>query len=284
VGLLSAGTVLTVLFCWWETRAAEPILPLGLFANRVFSVSVLVLFLVGCAMFGGIVFLPVYLQVVTGATATTSGLLMLPLMCGILASSVASGRVIARTGRYKAWPLTGLAVAALGMVLLSRMDTDTSRLGSSTAMLVLGLGLGMVMQVIILAVQNAVPQDDLGVATSAATFFRSMGGSFGVAVFGAILTSRLATELPRLLPAGTPAEGASSVLNSPEQIRRLPPAVAEAVAEALSRSLHSVFLWAVPVLLVGLAVCWLLDELPLRQRAPADEDPQVAAATSAAQR
>ena len=164
--------------------------------------------------------------------------------------------------------MTGLAVAALGMFLLSLMDSGTTRLVSSLSMLVLGLGIGMVMQVLVLAVQNAVPYADLGMATSAATFFRSMGGSFGVAVFGAILNTRMAQELPRLVPASVLAQAGgrtSQFLSSPAQIRLLPPTIQQGVIEALSRSIHSVFLWAVPLLLIGFAVSWLLDEIPLRE-------------------
>ena len=268
VSLALAGVALTVAFVAWEMRADEPMLPMRLFANRIFSVSAALGFLTGCGMFGGIIFLPLYLQVVTGASATNSGLLMLPLMTGLMISSVSSGRTIARTGRYKVWPVTGTAIAAAGMFLLSLMDVETTRLESSVFMLVLGLGLGMVMQVLVLAVQNAVPYADLGVATSAATFFRSMGGSFGVAVFGAILNTRMAQELPRLLPAAVLADAGGRtgrLLSSPAQIRLLPPETMEAIVEALSRSIHSVFLWAVPLLLAGFALSWLLEEIPLRE-------------------
>jgi len=268
VGLGLAGAVLTLAFVAWESRVSEPMLPLRLFRNRIFSVSAVLGFLTGCAMFGGIIFLPLFLQIVTGASATNSGLLMLPLMAGLMTASITSGRVISHTGRYKAWPVTGLAVAALGMFLLSLMDSGTTRLVSSLSMLVLGLGIGMVMQVLVLAVQNAVPYADLGMATSAATFFRSMGGSFGVAVFGAILNTRMAQELPRLVPASVLAQAGgrtSQFLSSPAQIRLLPPTIQQGVIEALSRSIHSVFLWAVPLLLIGFAVSWLLDEIPLRE-------------------
>jgi MFS family permease len=229
VGLGLAGAVLTLAFVAWESRVSEPMLPLRLFRNRIFSVSAVL---------------------------------------GFLTASITSGRVISHTGRYKAWPVTGLAVAALGMFLLSLMDSGTTRLVSSLSMLVLGLGIGMVMQVLVLAVQNAVPYADLGVATSAATFFRSMGGSFGVAVFGAILNTRMAQELPRLVPASVLAQAGgrtSQFLSSPAQIRLLPPTIQQGVIEALSRSIHSVFLWAVPLLLIGFAVSWLLDEIPLRE-------------------
>ena len=241
-------------------------LPLRLFRNPIFSVTAGLGFLIGGGMFGGIIFLPLFLQVVTGASATNSGLLMLPLMGGLMTASITSGRIISRTGRYKVWPVTGMAVGAAGMFLLSLMDAGTTRQESSLFMLVLGIG--MVMQVLVLAVQNTVPYADLGVATAAATFFRSMGGSFGVAVFGAILNTRMAEELPRLVPAAALAQAGgrtSQLLSSPAQIRLLPPAVMNGIIEALARSIHSVFLWAIPLLLAGFVLSWFLDEIPLRE-------------------
>jgi hypothetical protein len=224
---------------------------------------------VGAAMYGGIVYLPVFLQVVTGSSATSSGLLLLPLMAGMMTTSILSGRIIARTGNYKPWPIVGMAISALAMFLLSTMDQDTSRLASSVYMVVLGVGIGMVMQVLILAAQNAVEPADLGVTTSASTFFRQMGGSFGVAIFGAIMTSTVTTQLTRLLPPDLPQTGdpnaLNGLLNSPEQIRALPPAIGDAVIEALAQGVHSVFLWAVPVLVVGFIVAWFIPALPLRE-------------------
>lgn len=266
LGLAVAGAGLTAAFLAWEARVAEPILPPRLFRDRTFAVSSALAFLIGSAMFAGIVFLPLFLQVVSGASATDSGLLLLPLIAGIMATSITSGRVIARTGRYKAWPVAGMAISALGMWLLSLMDATTGRLESSLSMLVLGIGIGMVMQVLVLAVQNAVPYTDLGVATSASSFFRSMGGSFGVAVFGAILSARLSSELARLLPGGAGIVGGEvdRLLNSPDAIRSLPPEISGAVIEAMANSVQSVFLVAVPVLVVGFAASWLLEEIPLR--------------------
>ena len=269
MGLLVAGSVVTGLFVVWEGRAAEPILPLRLFRDDTFRLGSAMSFLLGCAMFGGITFLPLFLQIVTGASATESGLLMIPMMVGVLVSSILSGRIIAQTGRYKLWPLVGSAVAAGGMWLLSTMDADVGRLESSASMLVLGLGLGMTMQVLVLAVQNAVGHEDLGVATSAVTFFRSMGGSFGVAVFGAILAARLGDEIPGRLPPGaldTAGGGdVQTLLNSPEQIRALPPVIERAIAEGLAASTHTVFLWAVPVMLIAFGLAWLLREVPLKE-------------------
>jgi EmrB/QacA subfamily drug resistance transporter len=269
IGLGVAGVALLMAFIAWEFRASEPILPMRLFRNRVFMTTTLVALFVGAAMYGGIVYLPVFLQVVTGSSATSSGLLLLPLMAGMMTTSVLSGRIIARTGKYKPWPIVGMAISALAMLLLSTMDQDTSRLTSSLYMVLLGVGIGMVMQVLILAAQNAVEPADLGVTTSASTFFRQMGGSFGVAIFGAIMTSTVTSQLTRLLPPDLPQasdpNALNGLLNSPEQIRALPPAIGDAVIEALAKGVHSVFLWAVPVLILGFVIAWFIPALPLRE-------------------
>jgi MFS family permease len=238
---------------------AEPLLPPRLFRDPVFRVAVTTLFLVGVAMFGAIVFLPLFLQVVAGASATNSGLLLLPLMGGIVSSSVVVGRVISRTGRYKWYPVAGTALMTLAMGLLATMDAGTSRTTASWYVVLLGVGLGTVMPVMILAVQNAVDQRDLGTATSAATFSRSMGGSFGVAAFGAILASRLADQLPGVDPQALQA--------SPAQLRALPPAARQAVVEAVANSVHLVFLTAIPVALAAFLVVLFLRERPLRESA-----------------
>jgi EmrB/QacA subfamily drug resistance transporter len=280
LGMLAVGVALTGAFIAWERHAEEPLLPLRVFSSPVISLSSLMLFIIGCAMFGGIVFLPLFLQVSTGASATTSGLLLLPLMAGIMGASITSGRLISRTGRYKVWPITGMALAAAGMLLLTRLEPDTPRWESSLYMLVVGVGIGLVMQTLMLAAQNASAPSDLGVVSSATMFFRSMGGSFGVAIFGAVFASRLATELPARVPmealAGTDVQ---SLLNSPEAIRALDAPVRAGVVDAVTASVHSVFLLAVPLLLVGFALAWFLRELPLRdttgtpEPAPAPAEP-----------
>jgi predicted MFS family arabinose efflux permease len=178
-----------------ERRVEEPILPLRLFRNRIFSVSSGVGLLVGVAMFGAISFLPLFLQVSSGVSATNSGLLLVPLMLGLLGASIFSGQVITRTGKYRILPIAGTAVATVGMFLLSTMNPTTSTVTSGLYMAVLGIGLGLTMQVLVLATQNSVRVTDLGVATSTVNFFRSVGGSIGVAVFGALFNSRLVSEL-----------------------------------------------------------------------------------------
>ena len=193
--LLALSIVLPVAFVLVERRAKEPLLPLDLFRNRVFSVASVVGFMVGIALFGSVTYLPLYLQVVRGASPTQSGLEMLPLMAGVLIASIGSGQLISRYGRYKIFPIIGTALMVVGMVLLSRLAVDTSIVLVDVYMLVLGLGLGFTMQVLVLAVQNAVDYRNLGVATSSATLFRSMGGTIGVPIFGAIFANKLASEL-----------------------------------------------------------------------------------------
>jgi len=259
LGLAAMGALLLGAFAVQEQRASEPVLPPRLFRDPVFRVATATLFLIGVAMFGAIVFLPLFLQVVVGASATSSGLLLLPLMAGIVASSVVVGRVISGTGRYRWYPVAGTALITVAMGLLATMDANTSRTTASWYVAVLGVGLGTVMPVMILAVQNAADQRDLGTATSAATFSRSMGGSFGVALFGAILASRLAHQLP-----GVNAEALQA---SPSQLRALPPAAHQAVVEAVANSLHLVFLAAIPVALAAFVVVPFLRERPLRESA-----------------
>ncbi len=266
LGLFAAGLAFLVLFAWQERRAVEPIIPPRLFANSVFNVSSAVGFIVGLAMFGAIIYLPLYMQVVDGVSPTSSGLRLLPLMAGVLTASIASGRAISRVGRYKIFPVVGTVAMTGGLLGLSTLGPHTPYWELSLWMLILGIGLGLVMQVLVLAVQNAVEPRDLGVATSAATFFRSMGGSFGVAIFGAIFANRLAHWLPLLIPhKALAAGGATNLIHAPpEKLRALPPAVHTGLTEAISNSLHSVFLWAIPFGVVAFAIALLLKEVPLR--------------------
>ena len=198
VGLGLAGVALLAAFIWQESRAAEPIIPLTLFRSGTFRLASGMGFTIGMAMFGAIIYLPLFLQLVYGASATSSGLRMIPLMGGLLVAAIGSGRAISRFGRYKIYPVVGTAVLVVGMFLLSRLDVDSNPWEASLFMLVVGVGLGLVMQVLVLIVQNDARPQDIGVVTSTATFFRSVGGSFGVALFGAIFASRLTNELTRL--------------------------------------------------------------------------------------
>ncbi len=264
IGLSILSVVLLGLFILQERRVVEPILPLRLFRNRTFAITSAAAFIVGLGMFGAIVFLPLFLQVVMGATATNSGLLLIPLMGGVVTTSIVSGRLITRTGRYKIYPVVGTGLMALGLWLLSTMGTETSLLRASGYMLVFGTGMGLVLQVLVIAVQNAVEARDLGVATSSATFFRSLGGSFGTALFGAILTSQLASRLSHLLPQGA---AVGDMTGSPELISQLPAGVRGEVVDAFSHAITTSFAVAIPFILVGLVLVIFLPEIPLRDTA-----------------
>ncbi|MEA2972804.1 MAG: hypothetical protein QOG82_1262 [Actinomycetota bacterium] len=257
LGLGVAAVVLLGVLLAVERRSAEPVVPIHLFANRSFNVATSVSFIIGVALFGSISFLPLFLQVVNGASATNSGLLLLPLMFGLLGASMGSGQVISRTGRYKIFPVAGCGIAAGAMYLLSTMGTSTSQSTVTVYMVLLGIGLGLTMQTLVLAVQNAVGRSELGVATSSVSFFRSMGGSVGVALFGALFNNLLAARIGQT--AG--GEGASF---SPDSIRRLPDAVRTTYISGFADSLTTVFLWATPLLVVAFALTWFLRELPLR--------------------
>jgi EmrB/QacA subfamily drug resistance transporter len=268
LGLAAAGAGLGVLFLVQERRVEEPIIPLRLFRQSIVSLSSGIMFLVGATLFGGVVFLPLFLQAVLGASATNSGLLLLPLMMGVVVTAIGSGRIISRTGRYKWWPVAGMATCTVGMVLLSRMDPSTSRVYASASMAVLGLGIGMVMQVLVLAIQNSVEHRDLGAATSAANFFRSIGGTFGTAVFGAIFSARLAAVLAASLPPGVVGRlDPTSLARAPEAIARLDPPLRAAVVGGIAEAVHLVFLVAVPVAAVGFVLALALREIPLRDTA-----------------
>jgi len=245
-----------------EQRAAEPILPPSLFRNRVFVVCAAVSLVVGFALFGSLTYLPLFQQVVRGLSPTASGLQLIPVMGGLLVSSIVSGQIITRTGRYKAWPIAGTAIAALGLWMLSSLDETTGSGVAALHMLVLGLGLGMVMQVLVLAVQNSVSYDQLGVATSGATLFRSIGGSLGTAVLGAIFSGRLSSELSDKLPAS--GSGAVGGGVNPAEIGRLPTPIHDAYISSFTDALHVVFLVATGVVLVAFVLSWLIEERPLR--------------------
>jgi EmrB/QacA subfamily drug resistance transporter len=268
IGLFVAGPVLIALFLLQERNAAEPIIPLHLFRNVIFDAASSAGFIVGLAMFGSIVYLPLFLQIVHGVSPTSSGLRLLPMMASMLITSVVSGRTISKIGRYKVFPVVGMAVTSVGIYLLSQIDPSTGTLGLSIDMIVLGFGMGMVMQVLVLAVQNAVEYRDLGVATSSSTFFRSMGSVFGLAIFGAIFASRLAYWMPRLIPKQqlSSVAGKDLLHMTPAQLRALPPQVHQGLIDAFSNSIHSVFLWAIPFAVAGFLITLLLREIPLRER------------------
>lgn len=258
------GALLLVAFVFVEQRAAEPVLPLRLFSNRTFWSSSAIGFVVGFAMFGAIVFLPLFLQDVRGVSATMSGLQLLPLMGGLLLTSILSGVLISRWGRYKVFPIVGTAVMTVGLGLLSTVGLGTSTVVLALYMFVLGAGLGAVMQVLVIAVQNSVHQSDLGVATSGATFFRSIGGSFGTAIFGAIFANVIGGRLSHYLHGISVPAGLNSTSVSPAVLDHLPAAVRHAYRAAFSSSLEVVFLVAVPVGALAFVLTFLLPELKLR--------------------
>jgi EmrB/QacA subfamily drug resistance transporter len=264
VGLAVAGVVLLAVFPLFERHAREPILPPRLFGNRVFAVTSLVGLIIGFALFGAVTYLPLFLQVVKGATPTGSGLQLVPLMGGLLVTSIASGQVITRTGRYKPFPIAGTAVMVLGLYMLSTIDAATGQALIYVFMFVLGLGLGMVMQVLVLAVQNAVDYSDLGVATSGATLFRSIGGSFGTATLGAIFSNRLRSELHTHLPAAVAARAGGGAEVNPQQIRHLPTPLRLDYLHAFTNSLSSVFLVAAAIAAAAFLASWFIRQLPLR--------------------
>jgi len=249
-------------FVWAEHRAEEPILPPALFRNNVFRVTSAIGFVVGFALFGALTYLPLFQQVVRGLSPTESGLQLVPLMAGLLIASIASGQAISRTGRYKVFPVVGTAIATIGMLLLSQLDAGTAAVEAGVYMFVFGVGLGLIMQVLVLAVQNSVPYEQLGVATSSATLFRSIGGSLGTAILGAIFTNRLVDELA----AGGRSSGADLTGGGidPAALNSLPAPVHDAYVGAFTDSLSTVFLIAAGVIGTAFVLAWLIEERPLR--------------------
>ncbi len=268
VGLAITSIFLLCGFVAHERRAPEPILPMRLFKNPIFTVSVIGSFLIGAAMYGTIIYVPLYLQVVDGASPTESGLLLTPLILGLMVGSIGSGRLITKLGRYKIFPVVGTLVMAIGIWLLSTFDVETGRFEQSAYMVVVGVGVGLSMQVLVLAVQNAVEHRDLGTATSAATFLRTMGGAFGIAIYGTVLNSRLKDEITQLVPGARDLGlDPTSIQAGPERIRALPSEARHGVVQAFANSLHTVFLVAVPIAVIAFVVVLFLRDKPLRDSA-----------------
>jgi EmrB/QacA subfamily drug resistance transporter len=264
-----AGVVLIGLFILAERRAAEPILPLHLFKTRVFSVTSVVGFIVGFAMFGAITYLPAFFQVVRGISPTLSGVYLLPMMAGMLVVSITSGQIISRTGKYRFFPIAGTALITIGLYLLHLMSPASSTLTDALSMLILGMGLGGVMQVMVIIVQNGVPHSELGVATSGATFFRSIGGSFGTAIFGAIFANVLVGNLASHLHGVSLPAGFSAADVTPAVLDRLPAAVHAGFVSGYAESIQTVFLVAVPIAALAFLASWLIPQVELRQWTPA---------------
>src|SRR5215813_8559076 len=264
LGLIVTSLLAAGLFVAAERRASEPILPLELFRNRNFVVASGVGLIVGISLFGSVTYLPIYLQVVKGETPTASGLQLTPMMLGMLVTSIVSGRIISRWGRYKPFPIAGTAVMTIGLILVSRLSIEGSVWQTSADALLLGLGMGMVMQVLVLAVQNSVDYNFLGAATSGTMLFRSIGGAIGVSLFGAIFAIGLNSMLGNLAPAS------GDITVNPMALQTLPPELRARYMEAVMVALHPVFLLAAGVAALGFALTWLLQETPLRATAHAE--------------
>jgi EmrB/QacA subfamily drug resistance transporter len=269
----ACGAVLVGVFVLVERKAREPVLPLHLFRLRAFWVTSTVGFIVGFAMFGAITYLPAFFQVVRGVSPTWSGVQLLPLMAGLLVVSIGSGQVISRTGRYRFWPIAGTAMMTLGLYLLSHMGVGTSSLLDSLYMLILGMGLGGVMQVLVIIVQNAVPHSELGVATSGATFFRSIGGSFGTAIFGAIFANVLVGNLARHLHGVRLPAGFSSANVTPALLSHLPAAIHQGFVAGYAESIQTVFIVAVPIAALAFLATWLIPQVELKKWPSAESVP-----------
>lgn len=265
IALIAGVLVLTPLWLWAETKAEEPILPLRLFRDDVFRIQVVIALLLGVAMFGAVSFLPTYLQLSLGASPTESGLLMLPLMGGLMAAAITTGQLMSRTGRYKVFPIMGASIAALGMFLLSHLTADTSQTTSGFFMAILGLGIGFIMPTLVLTVQNSVPKKDMSSATAGVNFFRQIGASFGTALIGSLFVSRLADNLADSLPPSAASElGENAKAMTSEQLAQLPSDLADTFVNAYADSLMPLYLYLVPLLLFGVVMACFLKEKPLQ--------------------
>ncbi len=265
LGLAAAAGVMLALFVFVELHVKEPVLPMRLFKNSVFSTTSLVALLLGFAMFGSITYLPLYFQVVKGATPTGSGLQLLPMMAGLLIASIGSGRIISRTGKYRVYPIVGTAIMTVGLYLLSHLDAGTSAVTAAAFMFTLGIGIGLVMQVLVIAVQNAVDYSELGVATSGNNLFRTVGSAVGTAIVGAVFANQLALKVRQAFPAGSTSGGAVSASSlTPSSLDKLPPAVHTPFLHAYSGAIDAAFLVAAGVSVVAFGASWLIKALPMR--------------------
>jgi EmrB/QacA subfamily drug resistance transporter len=265
VGLGVGGVVLGILFLFAERRAKEPVIPLKLFANKVFSASSAIGFVVGFAMFGAMTFLPLFFQDVKGISPIESGVRLFPMMGGLLVASIGSGQLVSRTGRYKIFPVLGTALMTMGLYLMSMIGVSTGAWTMAAYMAVFGLGLGCVLQVLTVAVQNAVPYEDLGTATSGVTFFRSIGGSFGTAVFGALYANLVVSNILKSLHVSKAPAGFNLNADNPEAIHHLPASVQSAVINGIAHTIQTMFLIGVPIAFVAFLLSWTLPEIALRK-------------------
>ena len=281
IALLVATVILAGLFVFVESKAREPIIPNELFTHWTFTGNIIFAMIMGVGMFGGLIYLPIYLQAVKGMSATESGLAMLPLVVGIFSTSISGGQIMVRTGRYKWMPITGAVLVGAALFAFSRLQIDTPYVMIAVIMFFFGAGLGLTMQVVVTAVQNSVERRHMGVATASVTFFRSMGGALGVALFGAILNTRLPHHLANIVPPAAQSQlgAASASVNDVTAIRGLPEPIKTWVLTAFTQSMDDVFLIAVPFMAVGFIVALTLSEKPLAGRndaagaAPGEPDP-----------
>jgi EmrB/QacA subfamily drug resistance transporter len=272
IGLVVLAVVALAGFVATERRAAEPMLPLHVFRNRNFSLTMVLTFFTGLAMFGAMTFLPLYQQTVQGASPTVSGLLLTPMMLGVAVTSILAGAVTTKSGRYKIFPILGGAIMAVGMFLLSKLGVTTTRTDTAIDYVVLGLGMGFLMQMVSLIAQNSVELKDMGVASSARMFFQQIGGSLGVAAFGAVFANRL-DDVMRAAAGGGGHLNASGGQLDPTMVNSLPPATRHEVFYAISHAIQGVFIWVVPSAVVIFVVALFITEVPLRGRAPGSENP-----------
>ena len=272
IGLGAAVLALAAAWLVSARHAAEPVIPLRLFRDQTFRIACAISLIVGIGMFGAISYLPTYLQIVTGVSATTSGLLLLPLIAGLLVTSVSSGRLIARTGHYKAYPIAGTALAAAGLYLLSTMGAGTSHLTSSLYLLVLGLGIGLFLQVMVLIVQNTAARRDLGAATSSVNFARQIGSSIGVALIGALFIHRLDGQLAARLPASGAGHLSAPQVSSitPQALAHLNAPLRHVIAAAFADALPPLYAYLIPLLAVAFLLALVLKEIPLLTRVRLD--------------
>ncbi|MFC1413141.1 MDR family MFS transporter [Streptacidiphilus sp. N1-12] len=267
IALALGGVVALIAFVYSQSRVAEPILPPSMFRDRNFTTAQIISFLVGAAMFGAINFLPQYLQYVRGASPTASGLLLLPLMFGMLAVMIGSGQVVSRTGKYRTLMLVGGAVMTAGMALLLVLKVDTSTVSASLLTTVLGLGMGFLMQNTMLITQNSVPLRNMGAASGAVTLFRTVGGSLGIAVFGSLYTQRLTSSLTKSLGPSGHQLAANGTRIPPSALPGLPAPVQHAFKVAVTDGLHSVLIGGTVLALLTFLVTFLIREVPLRSGA-----------------
>jgi EmrB/QacA subfamily drug resistance transporter len=265
IGLAVAGVVFTVLFLLAERRAVEPVIPLALFRNRVFAASSAIGFVVGFAMFGALTFIPLFFQDVKGISPVLSGVRLFPLMGGLLVASVGSGLLVSRWGRYKVFPVVGTGLMTVGLYLMSLIGVTTGAWTMAAYMVVFGLGLGLVLQVLTVAVQNAVPYEQLGTGTSGVTFFRMIGGSFGTAVFGAIFANVVVRNILNALHLAKAPSGFSLNADNPSAIHNLPPALQSGVIHGIAHTVSTMFLIGVPIAFVAFLLSWTLPEIALRK-------------------